>query len=148
MRSLALLALLTFALGGSIAVAQSPQPNPVDPGIANGTKQAKLDGAKRSWKAARVSNYSYEISRQCFCPVQKPGKAVVRNGRLIRYPQGLKDVATVPRLFRTIQRAIDAKSTRLTVTYGKRGVPSSIYIDSKAYIADEEAGYTIKRFTR
>jgi hypothetical protein len=148
MRSLALLALLTFAIGGSTAVALAPLPNPVDPGIADGTKQAKLDAAKRSWKAARVTNYSYEISRQCYCPVQKPGKAVVRDGRLVRYPQGLKDVATVPRLFRTIQRAIDAKVTRLTASYGKRGVPSSIYIDRRANIADEEAGYTIKRFQR
>jgi hypothetical protein len=148
MRPLALIALLTFALGASTAVALAPQPNPVDPGIADGTKQVKLDGAKRGWKTAHVTNYSYEISRQCYCPVQEPGKAVVHNGRLVHYPKGLKDVATVPRLFRTIQRAIDAKVTKLNVSYGKRGVPSSIYIDTKAYIADEEAGYTIKRFKR
>jgi hypothetical protein len=58
------------------------------------------------------------------------------------------DVATVRRLFRTIQRAIDQQVARLQVTYGKRGVPSSISIDFDQRIADEESYYTIKGFTR
>ena len=35
----------------------------------------------------------------------------------------------------------------LTVRYGKRGVPSLISIDGSLLIADDELGYTIRRFT-
>ena len=45
------------------------------------------------------------------------------------------------------QSAIDAKVARLTVRYGTRGVPRSIYIDTDQRIADEESGYAIERFT-
>jgi hypothetical protein len=49
-------------------------------------------------------------------------------------------------LFLTIQDAIDRKVAKLVVSYGKRGVPRSIYIDSDERIADEEVGYLIRDF--
>ena len=139
---------VTALVTGAVAFGASPPENPVDPGIADGSKQQRLDSAKRSWRAAHLSSYRYWITQQCFCVPGKSRQVVVRDGRPTRYPSGLNDVATVPRLFRTIQRAIDERATRLTVTYGKRGVPKKIYIDRKAYLADEESGYTITRFTR
>jgi len=72
---------------------------------------------------------------------------LVRNRRIVRHPPDLKSVASVPRLFRAIQQAIDDKVVQLDVSYGKRGVPRSLYVDRSKNVIDEETGYTIKRFT-
>ncbi len=149
MRSLTLAALLAFALAAvPAAVAQTSAPAPsTDPGIADGSKQRALSSARKAWKARGVRSYTYELSVNCFCPPTTGVKIVVRNGLpSARTPSRLKDQATVPRLFRTIQEAIDRKVARLVVTYGPRGVPRSIYIDRDERIADEEVGYLIRKF--
>lgn len=150
MRSLTLAAVLAFTLAAvPIASGQGEAVGrKTDPGITNGTKQHKLDAARKTWKAARVSSYSYAVAVSCFCPPQDDYRVVVRGGRpAAGTPDGVSDLATVPRLFRTIQQAIDGKVTKINVTYGTRGVPRSIYIDRDQRISDEETGYTIKRFT-
>ncbi len=142
----AALAALALAAGGAGA---QPLPAQHDPHIADGTLQHKLDGARKKWKAAHVGSYRYEIRVSCFCPpATKPNVFVVRHGRVKRYASGYKSLATVPRLFKTIQGAIDDNVANLNVTYGKRGVPTSIYIDRAYNVADEEAGYTVKHFKR
>ena len=60
----------------------------------------------------------------------------------------VKEIATVPRLFRVIQKAIDAKSHKLTVRYGTYGVPKQISIDRIENVVDEEQYFTIRRFKR
>jgi len=148
MRSLALAALLAFALVAvPTALAQQNAGTP-DPGITDGSKQRRLDAARTAWKAAGVRSYRFTIERQCFCPPLSD-TTVVRGG-LLRpgMETELRDVATVPRLFRLIQRWIDRKAVRVSVTYGERGVPSSISVDVSRHIADEEIGYAIRRFTR
>jgi len=120
----------------------------VDPGILDGSKQRRLDAARRSWKAVGVRSYSYVVRLSCFCPPRPGTRMVVRNGTPASgTPAGMREVATVPRLFRTIQRAIDRKVAAIDVRYGRRGVPSSISIDQSGMIADEESYYTISRFT-
>ena len=120
-----------------------------DPHIADGTLQHKLDAARKKWKAAHVSSYRYEIQVSCFCPpATKPNVFTVKKGAPAKYPSGYKSLATVPRLFKTIQGAIDDNVANLNVSYGKRGVPTSIYIDRAYNVADEEVGYTVKHFTR
>ena len=52
----------------------------------------------------------------------------------------------MPRLFRKIQDAIDRKVARLVVTYGPRGVPRLVFVDSDTRIADEEIGYIVRGF--
>jgi hypothetical protein len=79
--------------------------------------------------------------------VREGVKIVVRNGRpSSSTPANLRKQATVPRLFRTIQDAIDRKVAKLTVKYGTRGVPTSTYIDSEARLADEEVTYVVRGF--
>ena len=148
MRSFALIVLLTLGLGAGVgaAAAQAPR-NPPDPHIADGSLQRKLDAARRSWKAANVRSYRYEIRQICFCPPQKSRLVVVRRGVATRWPSGLKSVATVPRLFKRIQGAIDGGAAKISVTYGRRGVPREIAIDYLVYVADEESGYSISHFT-
>jgi len=143
--ALAALVLATGAAGG--AGAQLPDKH--DPNIANGTLQHKLDGARKRWKAAHVGSYRYEIKVSCFCPpAEKRNVFTVKGGVAKTYPSGYRSLATVPRLFKTIQGAIDDDVANLNVSYGKRGVPVSIYIDRAYNIADEEQGYAIEHFTR
>jgi len=137
------------AAGAGAGALSPPAPGRPDPQIADGTLQRRLDTAGTRWKAAHLRSYRYEIQVSCFCaPRNAHVVYVVRNG-VPRVPaKGEKSVATVPRLFRTIQAAIDDGVANLDATYGPRGVPKSIYIDSSAQIADEEVGYTIVHFTR
>jgi hypothetical protein len=97
-----------------------------------------------------VRSYRVRVARGCFCPPEftRPRTITVRGGVPYRPPEHLKDVATVPRMFRRIQGAIDDGVAGLTVTYGARGVPQSITIDISRMIADEEAYYTIDHFVR
>jgi hypothetical protein len=54
---------------------------------------------------------------------------VVRRGKSIDPPARLRAVASVPRLLRKVQRAIDDRVAELSVRYGRRGVPRSIAIN-------------------
>jgi hypothetical protein len=151
MRSFSLVALLTLALAAAVPLAAGQAADPgdtTDPGIVDGSKQRRLDSARKAWKATAASSYSYVIRLSCFCPEQPHLKMVVRGGRRAAgTPKGMLDVATVPRLFLKIQAAIDDKVAGIDVTYSRRGVPLSLAIDVDARIADEESYYTITRFT-
>ncbi len=85
------------------------------------------------------------VALGCFCPPQitKPRTLTVRRGSPVRPPSHLTKVATVPRLFRVIQKAIDARVVGLTALYRARGVPKSIAIDVSGMVADEESAYKI-----
>ena len=129
------------------AAAQEPG-DKTDAGILDGSEQRRLTSARRAWKNAGVRSYSFRLTRACFCPPAQNIRIVVRRGRpAASTGEELLDVATVPRMFRRVQRSIDAKVAGLTVRYGNRGVPSSISIDGSLRIADDELGYTIRRFT-
>jgi hypothetical protein len=145
-RTVLSLVLLALALCAGVASAQLPPQSP-DPAIADGTRQHGLDHARELWKAKGPRSYRFELRRQCFCVPGKGVTVVVRGDRIATYPPGLKSVASVPRLFRAIQQAIDDEVVQLDVSYGTRGVPTKIYVDRSKYIADEETGYTTKRFT-
>jgi len=142
----ALLLALALALGAGAAVAAVPEQAP-DPSISDGTRQRDLDRARALWKADGLRSYRFELRRRCFCPEQSNVVVLVRNRRIVKHPPELRPVASVPRLFRTIQQAIDDKAVQLDVSYGKRGVPRSLYVDRSKNVIDEETGYTIKRFT-
>ncbi len=149
MRSLLLAALLATALAAvPVAAGQVTGPGKkTDPGITDGSRQRALSAARKSWKARGVPSYTYLLSVNCFCPPTTSVKIVVRRGIPAKTtPRALKDEATVPRLFRKIQDAIDRKVARLVVTYGPRGVPRSIFVDSDTRIADEEIGYIVRGF--
>jgi hypothetical protein len=150
MRSLTLAALLLAVALAAVPVAAGQAGSPqhkTDPDISSGKEQRRLSNARKLWKARGVPSYRYQLSVNCFCPPMRDIRIVVRNGRPAVYSdKELDDQATVPRLFRTIQDAIDRKAAKLDVTYGPRGVPRSIYIDRESYVADEEVGYVIRGF--
>jgi len=151
MKTRALL-LLTFAIGicalAAPALAEEP-PNPTDPKIASGSAEKALDKARAKWKKAKLGSYDFEAQRSCFCPTTGFHKVKIRKNRVSGTPHSdIKEIATVPRLFKVIQKAIDEKSHKLTVTYGTYGVPTKISIDRIANVIDEEQYFTIRRFKR
>jgi hypothetical protein len=147
MRLLTLAALLACALAAvPIAAGQDTTQTP-DPGIIDGSEQRALSGARERWRSQGVPSYVYRLSRNCFCPPTTDVKIVVRNGHAARgTDEVLLGQATVPRLFLTIQRAIDRRVAKLVVTYGQRAVPRAIFVDPRFNVADDEIGYVIRRF--
>jgi hypothetical protein len=152
LRNAAVLLLAATALATAPAAsAQAPGPgDQPDPAIADGSAQRALTAARARWKAANVRSYRVRVALGCFCPeeIRKPRTITVRGGIPVRPPSHLKEVATVPRMFRLIQRSIGRGVAGLDVTYGARGVPRTISIDVSRMIADEESSYSIDRFVR
>lgn len=149
--SLALLTTLVLAAGPAAAAAQTaPAGDMPDPRIASGQAQRELDAARAAWKTAGIRSYTFRGRLSCFCPetYTTPRTLRVRNASPVKPPQNLLPIASVPRMFRLIQGAIDDGVAGLTVRYGARGVPRQIGIDRSRMIADEESYYTIDRFKR
>lgn len=143
------LALAAAASGAPVPAAAQEAPNPPDPYIVDGSAQKALDRAKARWRAAKIRSYRYEARRQCFCPTTGWHTVNVRDGvPSKRVHASVKDIATVPRLFRQIQRAIDRRAHDLTVTYSTHGVPTKLTIDSYANVIDEEQYFSIRGFKR
>jgi hypothetical protein len=141
---LAALALPALAAGSAPSVPRAQH----DPQIADGTLQRGLDSARKRWNAAHVRSYRYAITTTCFCVPGRGIVYVVRNGHPHVPSRGEKSLATVPRLFKTIQAASVDNVASLDVAYGARGVPKSISIDNAANVADDEVAYAISGFRR
>ena len=72
----------------------------------------------------------------------------VRGDRPVDPPAGLRNVATIRRLHRVVQRAIDRKVPSLAVRYDRRGIPRDIGIDNIKQAIDDEIAYRVDRFWR
>ena len=148
------LALLFAAVVAAPAAAQSPPPQPQppqgkpDPSIRDGSAQRALDRAKRRWRRAGIHNYRFELSRSCFCPPTEDPVFFVRNDRPLNATSSTRHVATIPRLHRRVQDAIDDRVDGLEVRYDRRGIPREIGIDRFRMAADDEIGYDVEGFWR
>lgn len=148
-RVLLLTVLAALAAGSLSPAAAQEAPNPPDPSIVDGSAQRALDRARAKWKAAKLRSYRYEARRMCFCPTTGWHVVNVRGGvPSKRVHANVKDIATVPRLFRQIQRAIDNEAHDLTVTYATYGVPRKVTIDTYQNVIDEEQYFSIRGFKR
>jgi len=143
----ALAAALALAAAAAPAHAQVPGDD-VDPAIADGRAQQRLDAAHDTWRAAGVRSYRYRARHLCFCgpDVTDPARIVVRDRRPVDPPRRLRKMATVTRLFRLVQGAIDDRVADLQVRYDERGVPRRIFVNSLLQLADEEETYVVRRF--
>jgi hypothetical protein len=134
--------------------AQTPPPQPQppqgkpDPSIRDGSAQRALDRARRRWRRAGVHNYRFRITRSCFCPPSDDPVIFVRDDRPLNATSSTRHVATVPRLHRRVQEAIDDEVDGLEVRYDKRGIPREIGIDRFRMAADDEVSYSVERFWR
>jgi hypothetical protein len=125
---------------------QAPPPdNPVDPTIADGSAQRRLDAARARWEAAGLSSYRMRVQRICFCGPKhtRPATVLVRDGKPVRPPERVRYGASVPRLFKRIQEAIDHRFSGLEVRYGARGVPRRVELDPVELISDEEMTFVV-----
>jgi hypothetical protein len=142
---------LAAAMLASLPAAAQPavRGDDVDPAIADGSAQRALDAARERWRATSIRSYRFRLRIQCFCrpETRLPALIVVRRGKPVDPPARLRAVATVPRLLREVQKAIDDRVADLSVRYGRRGVPRSIEIDRSRMIADEEIGYVVDRLS-
>ncbi len=150
MRRAVLLALTLVACAAAPTAAQDEAPP--DPSIADGSAQRDLDAARAAWKAGGLMSYRWRIARGCFCPepYTRARNVTVRGGvPSKRTANEVREFATVTRLFRIVQSAIDRKVAVLTVSYDARlGYPRRVWIDVSPMIADEETSYRASRLTR
>ena len=93
------------------------------------------------WRREGASDYHYDAALNCFCApnVRAPVRITVRDNRPGTVPEHLRPVATVPAAFALIQEVIDDRVAGLSVEYGDRGVPGSVWIDRSAMIATRSA---------
>lgn len=149
MRRAALLALTLLFTAAPAAAQDEVQP---DPSITDGSAQRELDAARATWRTSGPASYRWRVARGCFCPAPytRARDVIVRGGiPSKRTAKEVRDFATVPRLFRIVQSAIDRKVAVLTVSYdARRGYPRRVWIDVSPMIADEESSYTASRLTR
>lgn len=110
--------------------------------------QAKLDNAMALWESQSISAYIFEFEKRCFgCDFfsdypwgvkvasGRPHRAIDANGR----PVTDETISSVEDIFNTIQTVLDYKAFELNALYDESlGYPTSVYVDSDVYIADEE----------
>mmetsp|Transcript_24452 Transcript_24452/g.34456 ORF Transcript_24452/g.34456 Transcript_24452/m.34456 type:complete len:491 (+) Transcript_24452:133-1605(+) len=127
-----------------------------DPSDVSKTPQDYLSAAMALWESQEIVNYDYQYALDCFCePKFFARKTVsVRKNQITQVqfveddqlelpeevPQEvIKDILDVNGLFDKIQDAINDEDAIVTIEYdAKYGYPTSILIDYKPEVADDE----------
>jgi hypothetical protein len=145
-----LAAFAAAAAPASAAADPAPAGQDVDPSIADGSAQQALDQAKDTWRRRGPRSYSYRLQLRCFCTVDttRPRSFVVRDRKPRKPPKGWKDRATVWRVFKLVQKAIDERVDGLEVEYRANGALKFLSVDQYSMAADDEYGYFLDRFRR
>ena len=148
MRWLAGALVATLLVVGPAATADDPV-DETDPSITDGSAQQALDAARTRWQERGSRSYRITVRVSCFCPpdVRAPERITVRNAKPVGQVQPWhRRFATVPRLFKRVQEAIDNGAAQLDVEYGVRGIPRQVFVDLDRMIADEEVGFGARRY--
>ena len=119
----------------------------------------ELARAKLHWAQTAPAAYQITVGHSCFCPVEvaRPVVVTVRDGQVEsrRYAETGLEVdprlatafPTVDELFAVIDGAIARHAERVDAVYDPvRGFPTSVAIDGKAEIADDEDFYSMQNF--
>lgn len=114
----------------------------------------KLADQQAVWAAKKLDDYSFTITRACFCPFTEPVVVTVvdgavtsasRDGKPVPAPelQGLP--TTIPALFAAVRS--NANAARVTVDWDPTfGYPFNIAIDAIENAVDDEFGYQVTDF--
>jgi hypothetical protein len=151
MLTLALAALTLAVVPASAAQAPPRQGDEeVDPSIADGSAQRDLDEARATWRRRGPRSYAYRLRLGCYCTADtlRPRRFVVRGGKPRNPPKGWKNRATVPRLFKLVQDAIDNRSAEMYVEYRANGSLKVLSVDSIRLAQDDEYTYVVDRFRK
>ena len=116
------------------------------------TPQNELDEYRSMWEAQRLTDYTFDVVRNCFCQFMGSDvRVTVKDGVITDVTELASEVARDPELFRTIdglfnliQDAYDRNAHEVQVEFDPgRGYPTRIWIDYVQMMVDEEMGFTL-----
>ena len=112
---------------------------------------AALADYRTLWETQRLTDYTFDVSRVCYCQFRGDVRVTVKDGVITGVTELASEVARDPETFRTIdglfdlvQDAYDRDAHEVQVEFDpSRGYPTRIWIDYVLMIADEEMGFTL-----
>ena len=120
--------------------------------------RAELAIQRARWTAQHIKDYQLTLSRSCFCAPEGAGLVVltVLDGQAVEWLYFLSgdpvDAAwqpvfpTVDGMFDFLEEAIDRGADAIDVTFDPvLGLPTSLHVDYRAGLADEEIGYELEK---
>jgi transposase InsO family protein len=125
-------------------------PAPVTPAIVSASPQQALHSARRTWRQKSPRNYTYRLQLSCYCTSDsvQPRTYVVRDRKPRHPPKGFKDVATMWRVFKLVQNAIDDKPDGFYAEYYPNGALKLLQVDSIKEAVDDEYSWSLDKFRR
>ncbi len=109
--------------------------------------QKRLDAARAKWADGEFRHYRFHLEVFRF-RANDAYDLVVRRRKPVDPPREIADVSTVPRLFREIQRALDADYAKVEVSYGRTGFPRRVFFDQSERLVDDTISYVASRLRR
>ena len=115
------------------------------------TPENDLADYRTLWEAQRLTDYTFDVSRVCYCQFRGDVRVTVKDGVITGVSELASEVARDPETFRTIdglfdlvQDAYDRDAHEIQVEFDPgRGYPTRIWIDYVEMMADEEMGFTL-----
>ena len=115
------------------------------------TPENDLADYRTLWEAQRLTDYTFDVVRNCFCLARADVRVTVKSGVITSVTELASEVAHDPEFFRTIdglfdlvQDAYDRDAHEVQVDFDPdRGYPTRIWIDYVEMMMDEEMGFTL-----
>ena len=115
------------------------------------TPENDLADYRTLWEAQRLTDYTFDVVRNCFCLARADVRVTVKGGVITGVTELASEIARDPETFRTInslfdlvQDAYNRNAHEVQVEFDpSRGYPTRIWIDYVRMIADEEMGFTL-----
>ena len=115
------------------------------------TPENDLADYRTLWEAQRLTDYTFDVSRVCYCQFMGDVRVTVQGGVITGVTELASEVAHDPEFFRTIdglfdlvQDAYDRAAHEVQVDCAPaRGYPTRIWIDYVEMMMDEEMGFTL-----
>jgi len=136
---------------GLLAVILLPACSSTEPGP---TERERLEAALRLWESQAATSYVYEFHFLCgYCPadfghrrrILVEGEVITQVVDLIASDEVEVDErsSTILRLFQDLRDNLEATPWKLEVSYHPTlGYPTSLFIDLREAVQDDEFGYT------
>ena len=115
------------------------------------TPENDLAEYRALWEAQRLTDYTFDVVKNCFCWPGADVRVTVKGGVISGVTELASEVAHDPEFFRTIdglfdlvQDAYDRDAHEVQVDFDPdRGYPTRIWIDYVEMMMDEEMGFTL-----
>ena len=115
------------------------------------TPENDLADYRTLWEAQRLTDYTFDVVRNCYCLGRADVRVIVKDGVITGVTELASEIARDPETFRTInslfdlvQDAYERDAHEIQVEFDPgRGYPTRIWIDYVEMMADEEMGFTL-----